>query len=235
MTGRALAFALAVALLSPVSESLFFTETGRLRIEFPTDTRVSFQVSLANYGAPIYGDSLTGVPVYVDTEYLESPVECSPQPCVYGCSAFSEASPPYSVPSTGGPFIMLIDRGPPDTAGLGAPCTFVQKTWAAQQAGAAAVVVVNYEDKLVTPSGGDGRSAPGNILNITIPTVFAMQSTGLVLKSLIREHKEQPSDVLISLDWNTLRRQDRVEWEFWMDNNDVCGYGCDLQRQFIKV
>lgn len=30
------------------------------------------------------------------------------------------------------------------------------------------------------------------------------------------------------------RRQKQVEWEFWSNSNDECGYKCDRQRKFIS-
>lgn len=49
--------------------------------------------------------------------------------------------------------VLLVDRGP---TGPGfEPCKFAEKVWNAQQAGARAVLVANYEDQLTTMEAPD--------------------------------------------------------------------------------
>lgn len=210
----------------------FIVETGGLKIEFPVDAREKFDMALANFGKPKYGGRITGKIVYVQNDYLDTPVDCSP-PCNYGCQSFEDASPKYSLKDSNDVYIMIVDRGPYET-GL-TPCTFVQKTWNAQNAGASAIVVVNHREELLTPDAPNDESAAEYISNITIPSVFVKKSTGERLKKLLLQDKNEGKNVVISLDWtDILPRQAQVEWEFWMDNNDICGYVCDAQRKFIK-
>jgi len=48
---------------------------------------------------------------------------------------------------------MVVDRGPIDPGTT--PCQFAQKVWNAQRAGARAVIVVNFEDKMTTMEAPD--------------------------------------------------------------------------------
>jgi hypothetical protein len=85
---------------------------------------------------------------------------CSPD-CRYACQSFSQADPPFRVDDGSaalpGPnnAIMLVDRGPMDSDA--APCKFAEKVWNAQQAGAAGVLVVNFEDKHTTMEAPDDQ------------------------------------------------------------------------------
>ena len=103
--------------------------------------------------------------VYVDKDHGH-PNTCSPSDCRYACSSYAAADPPFRVdPSGGGKSgagpvgpdnaIMLVDRGPMDSDS--APCKFAEKVWNAQQAGAAGVLVVNFEDKHTTMEAPDDQ------------------------------------------------------------------------------
>ena len=94
------------------------------------------------------------------------PNTCSPSDCRYACSSYAAADPPFRVDPTGGSkggagpvgpanAIMLVDRGPMDSDT--APCKFAEKVWNAQQAGAAGVLVVNFEDKHTTMEAPDDQ------------------------------------------------------------------------------
>lgn len=77
------------------------------------------------------------------------PARCRPAGvgCNFGCQAFNESDPPVALKREPGVrYIMLLDRGPRDAAGLPAPCFFVEKAFHAQAAGADALLVVNDRD-----------------------------------------------------------------------------------------
>lgn len=172
--------------------------------------------------------------IYIDPEYGEDAV-CSP-PCRYACQDFADATPPIDLRSHSEGkegFIMIVDRGPIE-AGM-SPCKFAQKIWNAQRAGAVAVLVVNYEDKLATMEAPDEEDESSYVYlkNITIPSSFITKSSGEALKSLI---KGTNSPIYAALDWtDSLPRKKVVEWEFWTGSNDMCGPVCDVQRDFIKT
>lgn len=61
---------------------------------------------------------------------------------------FLQASSPPLTLDRNSQYIMLVDRGPTNSA---APaCKFTEKVWNAQNAGAVAVLVVNYDDMHTT-------------------------------------------------------------------------------------
>ena len=102
--------------------------------------------------------------VYVSPDHGH-PNHCTPD-CRYACQPFADADPPFRVDPSGGSTggagpvgpanaLMLVDRGPRDSAS--APCKFAEKVWNAQQAGAAGVLVVNFEDKHTTMEAPDDQ------------------------------------------------------------------------------
>jgi hypothetical protein len=190
-------------------------------------------MALANFGAPKYGGTLMGRIVYVDPEYGESNT-CSP-PCRYACQDYASATPRFDLRGRGDgkeAFIMLVDRGPMDFGTN--PCKFAEKVWNAQQAGAKAVIVENYEDKMTIMDAPDEQdeSSYRYLRNITIPASFVTLSTGKALKELLKGS----SAVYATMDWtDALPRQRVVEWEFWTGSNDMCGPICDVQKDFIKA
>lgn len=207
-----------------------------MQITLPPDAKKrypgGFDMALANFGSPKYGGSLIGQLIYIDAEYGYD-VTCSP-PCRYACQSFASATPPLDLRNRDGKkdaYIMIVDRGPiePGTK----PCVFAEKVWNAQMAGAGAVLVVNYEDKLATMDAPDEEeeSSYKYLKNITIPSSFVTKSTGQALKSLIKSYQT----VFAALDWtDSLPRKTVVDLEFWTGSNDMCGPKCDEQRDFIK-
>ena len=102
--------------------------------------------------------------MYVDRDHGH-PNKCTPD-CRYACQAYGDADPPFRVDPSGGASggagpvgpanaIMLVDRGPMDSDT--SPCKFAEKVWNAQQAGAAGVLVVNFEDKHTTMEAPDDQ------------------------------------------------------------------------------
>ncbi|GMH34205.1 hypothetical protein BSKO_02039 [Bryopsis sp. KO-2023] len=210
------------------SRAEFLVEKGGLKVQFPSENRATYDMALANFGQPKYGGRLTGKVVYVRQGYMETDVECRPS-CHYACEAFSDAKPKYELDASSGTHIMLVDRGPYDE-GVKA-CTFVQKVWNAQNAGAVGVVVVNHKDELLTPDSPNDENSPEFIKNITIPAGFVSSSVGDILKGLLKSHES----LFVAMDWvDALPKMQQVRWEFWTNNNDNCGNNCELQREFIK-
>jgi len=79
---------------------------------------------------------------------------------------------------------MLVDRGPIDPGAT--PCKFAQKVWNAQQAGARAVVVVNYEDRMTTMEAPDDDDEVNyrylkNITSELLPSSYYIFRPALVL------------------------------------------------------
>lgn len=223
------------------AQARFVVEQSALKIKFPTSGREAnpngFDMSLANFGAPQYGGSLVGKLVYVDPDHGLD-FTCQPE-CKYACSDFSQARPPFKLAHTGEDadtnFIMMVDRGPTSTGEEA--CKFAVKVWNAQQAGAQAVIVVNYEDAHTTMEAPDedDESSYKYLRNITIPAAFVTKSTGDALKALTAKQGTSQEEVIVVMDWtDALPRADKVEWEFWTNSNDQCGAVCDVQKEFIK-
>ncbi|KAK9795904.1 hypothetical protein WJX73_006236 [Symbiochloris irregularis] len=220
------------------AECKFDIEKGGLRIKLPASAAAEhsggFEIALGNFGSPRYGGELLAKMVYVDPE-AGYPSQCFPEACNYACEPFSEASPPVDLHSPDGPVILMVDRGPQDSP-RGA-CKFAKKVWNAQQAGAAGVLVVNYEDHLTTmeaPKDADGQDEDTSykfLKNITIPAAFIGKSNGDIMKDLLKRGEQ----VHAIFDWkDVLPKRSLVSWEFWTNSNDQCGPICDVQKEFIK-
>ena len=90
--------------------------------------------------------------IYVDKDYGQDHT-CSPA-CRYACQDFVSATPRLDLRSDPKEaYIMVVDRGPTEPGAEA--CKFAQKVWNAQQAGARAVIVVNFEDKMTTMEAPD--------------------------------------------------------------------------------
>jgi hypothetical protein len=132
------------------------------QVSFPPEAKArfpgGFDVALANFGEPLYGGALQGRLVYADPSAGVA-AACAPE-CRFACSDLGAATPPLDLRRLPGavpgvPPILLVDRGPPGAAGGAAACKFAEKVWNAQRAGAAGVVVANYEDALTTMEAPD--------------------------------------------------------------------------------
>jgi hypothetical protein len=114
-------------------------------------------------------------------------------------------------------------------------CYFANKVWNAQQAGAAAVLVMDNkkEDLITMDSPDDDPVASQYLQNISIPSALISKEFGDKLKAVLEEAKEL---VTMKLDWReSLPHPDeRVEYEFWTNSNDECGAKCDAQVEFVR-
>lgn len=232
--------ALAVLLLYSYADSgvqgIFNIEKGGLKIKFPTEVAEKyakgFDMSLGNFGAPLYGGTLTGSLVYVDSEHGHDN-RCNVAECRYACQAFNTSEPPVELDRMKAN-IMLVDRGP--TNSRVAACKFTEKVWHAQNAGAVAVLVVNYDDSQTTMDAPDEDDEDKNIRylkDLVIPAAFVTKSTGDILKDLIKTGSQEQARIV--MDWtDVLPRAEKVHWQFWSGSNDMCGAKCDVQKEFIK-
>ena len=112
-----------------------------------------------------------------------------------------------------------------------AGCYFALKAWNAQNAGAAAVLVADDKvELLITMDTPDEGKYSDLTQNITIPSALIDKHFGDDLKRVIAANEM----VNINLDWReSLPHPDeRVEYEFWTNSNDICGPKCDAQAEF---
>jgi hypothetical protein len=215
--------------------AIFNIEKGGLRIKFPASAASEhpdgFDMSLGNFGTPLYGGTLQGKLAYIDSKHGYDN-KCSPD-CSFGCQAFNASQPPLQLNRADG-YIMLVDRGP--TNSYTAACKFTEKVWNAQNAGAVAVLVVNYDDTHTTMDSPDEDDEDKNVRylsHLTIPAAFVTKTTGDILKALITTGTAEQAYVI--MDWtDVLPRASKVKWQFWSGSNDMCGAKCDIQKDFIK-
>lgn len=126
LQGGLAALLLLIALSSRPVSSRFVVEKNNIKVLYPEHIRGKHDGAIANFGVPNYGGTMRGVVIY-------------PSKGATGCDAFD--GPPFKSQS-GRPVILLLDRG---------DCYFATKTWNAQQAGAAAVLVAdNIDEPLIT-------------------------------------------------------------------------------------
>ncbi|PRQ30155.1 putative PA domain-containing protein [Rosa chinensis] len=132
-----------------------------------------------------------------------------------GCEAFEGDKPFRSQKSR--PTIVVLDRG--------------DSVWNAQEAGATAVLVAdNVEEPLITmDSPEESTDADGYIEKIGIPSALIEKSFGDSLKNAVKNSE----DIVVKLDWRESPDQ-RVEYEFWTNSNDVCGACCDEKMRSVK-
>lgn len=110
-------------------------------------------------------------------------------------------------------------------------CYFALKAWNAQNAGAAAVLVADDKvESLITMDTPDEGKYSDLTQNITIPSALVDKTFGDNLKKVLARNEM----VNINLDWReSLPHPDeRVEYEFWTNSNDICGPKCDAQAEF---
>ncbi|KAH7840962.1 hypothetical protein Vadar_023916 [Vaccinium darrowii] len=200
-----------ILVLTRCVDGRFVVEKNAIRVIHPPS--MSFEQhdgAIANFGVPNYGGSMVGSIVYPDAGAL-------------GCSAFDGDQPFKSKDHL--PTILLLARG---------ECYFALKAWNAQQAGAAAVLVVDSVDEpLITMDAPEETSDAGDYVEkITIPSALIERSFGESLRAVLKKG----DDVVLKLDWSeSMPHPDaRVEYELWINSNDECGPRCDEQMDFVK-
>uniref|UniRef100_A0A0D9W9B4 EGF-like calcium-binding domain-containing protein n=1 Tax=Leersia perrieri TaxID=77586 RepID=A0A0D9W9B4_9ORYZ len=215
---------LAVAAAS-VATARFVVEKNSVRVLSPRSMRGHrHEAAIANYGVPDYGGTLTGAVVYPSDAGLAD-----------GCTPFSTgdaSSPPKPLRSRSRrPVVLLVDRG---------GCYFALKTWHAQLAGAAAVLVADTVDEPLLTMDSPEYETPSMasfLPNISIPSALIRKPFADSLRSFTtspNSSKSQPEELIIRLDWRESmpHPDERVEYELWTNSNDECGARCDEQAAF---
>ncbi|KAG6536144.1 hypothetical protein ZIOFF_001188 [Zingiber officinale] len=201
--------ALLAVLMRPAS-GRFVVEKESITVIAPESIEGRHDASIANFGVPNYGGTLTGVVIYPDREQN-------------GCIAFD--GDPFRSKSKR-PVILLVDRG---------VCYFALKAYNGQQAGAAAVLVADSVDEpLLTMAAPDEDNENSYVEKINIPSALITLSFGNKLKDALA--KGGSEEVVVKLDWRESmpHPDERVEYEFWTNSNDECGDRCDEQVKFVR-
>ncbi|KAE8819790.1 vacuolar-sorting receptor 7-like [Hordeum vulgare] len=205
---------LVVVTTASVASARFVVEKNSIKVLSPHSLRGRHEAAIANYGVPDYGGTLTGVVLYpADTSLATG---CKP----FGATAFKSRS--------GRPVVLLVDRG---------GCYFALKTWNAQQAGAAAVLVADSVDEPLLTMDTPEEETPDMafLANITAPSALVSKPFGDALRAAASDPKS--GEVVVRLDWReSMPNPDaRVEYEFWTNSNDECGPRCDEQAAFVAA
>ncbi|KAL8201554.1 hypothetical protein R6Q57_010701 [Mikania cordata] len=145
----------------------------------------------------------------------------------------------FGVPDYGGSMVGTVVYPQKPASAFGCSpfdeCYFALKAWNAQQAGAAALIVVDSIDEpLITMDSPEASTtADAFIEKLTIPSALIHLSFGQSIKDAL---KKGDQEVLLKLDWSESvpHPDQRVEYELWTNSNDECGARCDEQMNFIK-
>ncbi|KAF0904884.1 hypothetical protein E2562_038609 [Oryza meyeriana var. granulata] len=188
----------------------FVVEKSSVRVLAPEHIRGHHDAAIGNFGVPDYGGTLTGVVVYPDKKAT-------------GCVEFDAKFKSKSRR----PVILLLDRG---------ECYFALKSWNAQQAGAAAVLIAdNVDEQLLTMDTPEESPETEYLEKISIPSALVNRAFGESLKK-IAQKDGGGEEVVVKLDWRESmpHPDERVEYEFWTNSNDECGPRCDEQMEFVR-
>lgn len=154
-----------------------------------------YMVTEALFGAIPYGEKISGALFY---NFLgKDRTGCTPVNASFGIVEDDEN------PSTK---ILLVDRG---------GCSFVRKVRMAQNAGAAAVIVMNHDfsSKKTVYMGNDGSGD-----DIKIPSVFVDYETGIALKLALKTWGD--NTVRAALSWSIPQTTGKVRWSLWTSAED---------------
>uniref|UniRef100_A0A2P2K590 Uncharacterized protein MANES_16G058100 n=1 Tax=Rhizophora mucronata TaxID=61149 RepID=A0A2P2K590_RHIMU len=199
-----------LTLLVSCAVGRFVVEKSSISVLSPLSLKSKHDSAIGNFGVPDYGGFLVGTVVY-------------PEKGAHGCRPFDGDKPFRSKSPL--PNIVLLDRG---------ECYFALKAWNAQQAGAAAMIVVDSIDEpLITMDSPEANNIADNYLEkLGIPSALIEKSFGERLKQELKKKE----DVMIKLDWreSVPHPDQRVEYELWTNSNDECGVRCDEQMDYVK-
>jgi len=159
-----------------------------------------------------------------------------------GCRDFKEAGAPTSsdhwgIPAigTGSPVALALDF-PTTAAGN---CTYIQRAFNAQNAGAAAVILIDNVPERRIPTIGSDPAAIEMASKITIPVFVLTSPDGAFLRSMHDLAAFQMVSAKISWVDAIPRPDDQVDLELWTSalNGDACGSGtrgsCRQEQEFI--
>jgi len=188
----------------------FNVQTGSLRITSPEAIRQTADSAIGDFGVPLYGATLVGEVVVPPTGEER------------GCAPLSKQ---LVATSPNMPVIALLTRG---------DCFFVEKVHNAQQAGAAAAIIMdNVDEGLLTMANPvDNPSVDVIAEKVVIPSTLVAKSVGEAMRGALKEG----SRVVVEMDWkeSISHPDDRVEYEFWTTSNDGCGPNCERQAAFKR-
>lgn len=206
----AAAAALAAAAATGARAS-FVVEHGTLHVMFPPFAQASYNISLANFGVPLYGGELRARVVYPPTNRD-------------GCVPFTDFSAAAGA-DPGESSLLMIDRG---------GCSFGLKALHVQQTNASAMIVAdNLNETLITMDVGSDDESQRIARQVRIPAGLVQWRAGHTIEQLIQSGFK----VIVSLDWSDVvpAPDELVEWEMWSNSDDNCGLKCDRQKAFIKA
>jgi len=138
------------------------------------------------FGIPSYRSSITGNVFYVTADEG-----------VDGCSPIEPE--PYWPNNTA--LIFLMDRG---------QCSFVQKVRNAQNAGASAAIVVNFNDDVLPFMVDDGTGS-----SVSIPSMLITNSDGGSIKRTVETNR-----VMMEMAWSIPHPDNVVNVNFWTSTHD---------------
>ena len=221
MCAAVLAAAVLCWLAGPVLGDI--VETGEFKIMQPVARKMKAEIAFGNFGRPEYGGDLQGHLVVPYEDALSKSGDCSSRGCRYGCESLVAQN--YTAQKIMGlPAIMMLERGPPDHF-----CDFFNKAINAQDAGATALMIANYDDELFTmdvpPQDESWRS------NLTIPVALIGRSDA---DKLLYAY-QQDSLLIGAMNWtNSIPKDAQVHWEYWGTSDDACGVKCETEKEFLK-
>ncbi|KAI4318944.1 hypothetical protein MLD38_032597 [Melastoma candidum] len=190
----------------------FLVEKNILKVTSPESLKGKNECAIGNFGIPRYGGTMAGTVVY-------------PRDNSDACKAIKKVKEIMEKKPGGLPIFLLVDRG---------ECNFTMKAWNSQNAGAAAILVVDYKtEPLITMDQPDEASENDDYIDkITIPSVLISKSLGEKMKKALSDEEI----VSVVLDWTDAlpNPDERVEYEFWMSSDTTCGPKCDSQMNFLK-
>merc|ERR1712032_1288421 len=162
-----------------------------------------YSVNEALFGVNPYGEQISGMLFYKFLKNAtklapqQSPTACQPIDPTFGFSD-NDANPTRK--------ILLVDRG---------TCSFVRKVRMGQNAGAAAVIVMDnqyhHNKRVFMANDGSGD-------DIKIPSVFVDYDTGMTLKTAIQSWGD--NTIRVSLDWSLPETRGKVRWSLWTSSED---------------
>lgn len=199
----------AAAMVAP-ARGRFVVEKSSVRVLAPEHIRGHHDAAIGNFGVPDYGGTLTGVVLYPDKKAT-------------GCAQF----PDRFRSKSGRPVVLLLDRG---------ECYFALKSWNAQQAGAAAVLIADtVDEQLLTMDTPEASPDTRYLDKLNIPSALVNRAFGESLKRMA-DKADAEGEVVVKLDWRESmpHPDERVEYELWTNSNDECGPRCDEQAAFVK-
>jgi len=159
-----------------------------------------YRVTEALFGVVPYGEEISGILYFISLRDKTACTTIDPK------KTFSINDKNYNdeYPTTK---ILLVKRG--------GGCSFVRKVLMAQNAGAAAVIVMDndYQHNKIVFMGNDGTGD-----DIKIPSVFVNYETGIALQAAMKTWGD--NTIRASLTWSIPKTDAKVRWSLWTSAED---------------